>query len=134
MFLLDTNVCIRFFEGRSQPLKQRFQAVPAAEKCLCTIVAAELLYGAAKSQRKVQTLAVVLPFIQCFRMFDFDFNAASHFGDIRADLETVGRPIGPFDLQIAAIARANNLVLVTGNTSEFGRVSGLAVENWELSS
>ena len=133
MILLDTNVCIRFLEGRSQPLKQRFQAVPAAEKCLCTIVAAELLYGAAKSQRKAQTLAVVLPFIQCFRMFDFDFNAASHFGEIRADLEAIGSPIGLFYLQIAAIARANNLVLVTGNTAEFGRVAGLTVENWEMS-
>ena len=134
MFLLDTNVCIRFLEGRSQPLRKKFQSVAAADKCLCSIVTAELLFGATKSQRKSQTLAVLLPFIRCFMMFDFDLNSAHHFGEIRAELETKGRPIGPFDLQIAAIARANNLVLVTSNTSEFARVSGLAVEDWELSS
>ena len=64
MFLLDTNVCIRFLEGRSQPLRKKFQSVAVAEKCLCSVVAAELLFGAAKSQRKSQTLAVLLPFIR----------------------------------------------------------------------
>lgn len=133
MFLLDTNVCIRFLEGRSASLRQRMLSVPAGRKSLCSIVVAELLFGAAKSTRKEQTMAALMPFIQHFKSYDFDLNAALHFANIRADLATQGRTIGPYDLQIAAIARANNLILVTANTSEFARVSGLTIEDWELS-
>ena len=96
MFLLDTNVCIRFLEGRSEPLRKKFLSVAASQKCLCSVVA-ELLFGAAKSQRKEQTLAVLLPFIQRFKLFDFDLNAAQHFAEIRSALATQGRPIGPSD-------------------------------------
>ena len=106
MFLLDTNVCIRFLQGRSSSLLQKFNSVPTDEKCLCSVVAGELLYGAAKSLRKQETLNQLLPFMSCFRMFDFDLAAAHQFGEIRTELERIGRPIGPFDLQIAAIARA----------------------------
>jgi tRNA(fMet)-specific endonuclease VapC len=52
-------------------------------------------------------------------------------GRIRAELATSGTPIGPYDLQIAAIAMANNLILVTHNTKEFNRVNGLQIEDWE---
>ena len=134
MFLLDTNVCIRFLEGRSEPLRKKFLSVAASQKCLCSVVVAELLFGAAKSQRKEQTLSVLLPFIQRFKLFDFDLNAAQHFAEIRSALAAQGRPIGPYDLQIAAIARANGMILVTGNTSEFMRVPGLVVEDWESNS
>jgi tRNA(fMet)-specific endonuclease VapC len=133
MFLLDTNVCIRFLEGRSEPLRKKMLSVPAGKKCLCSVVVAELFFGAAKSKRKEQTLAVLLPFVHHFKSYDFELNAALHFADIRADLATQGRTIGPYDLQIAAIARANDLILVTANTSEFARVSGLAIEDWESS-
>ena len=62
---------------------------------------------------------------------DFDLNSALHFAEIRAELELQGRPIGPYDLQIAAIARANGMTLATNNVAEFGRVPGLLVEDWE---
>lgn len=63
----------------------------------------------------------------------FDGNAAAVYGRIRARLEASGTPIGPNDLQIAAIALANDLILVTHNTREFSRVEGLRLEDWELS-
>ena len=131
MYLLDTNVCIRFLQGRSDNLLKRFNSVSAHEKCICSIVAAELLYGAAKSQRKQDTLNQLGKFIACFRFFDFDLAAAYQFGEIRAELERTGRPIGPFDMQIAAIAKANQLIVVTHNLSEFLRVPGLVCEDWE---
>lgn len=131
MFLLDTNVCIRFLQGRSSSLLQKFNSVPTDEKCLCSVVAGELLYGAAKSLRKQETLNQLLPFMSCFRMFDFDLAAAHQFGEIRTELERIGRPIGPFDLQIAAIARANHLIVVTHNSAEFSRVPGLPCVDWE---
>ena len=131
MFLLDTNVCIRFLEGRSERLRQKFLSVPKSQKCLCSVVAAELLFGAAKSKRREQTLGILMSFIQRFQLVDFDLNSALHFAEIRAELEIQGRPIGPYDLQIAAIARANGMTLATNNVAEFGRVSGLLVEDWE---
>ena len=62
----------------------------------------------------------------------FDDACADVYGRIRAELEAAGRPIGPNDLLIAAIASVNGVTLVTHNVSEFGRVSGLAVEDWEI--
>ena len=131
MYLLDTNVCIRFLQGRSASLLRRLESVADSDKCLCSVVAAELFYGAAKSQRKNETLERLHQFLNCFRMFDFDIAAARHFGEIRAELHQRGLPIGPYDLQIAAIARANQLILVTNNTSEFSRVPHLTCEDWE---
>ena len=131
MFLLDTNACIRFLERRSEALRERFLSVPQSQKALCSVVAAELLFGAAKSVRKEETLATLLPFIQRYRMVDFDMNAAHHFAEIRAFLQTQGRPIGPYDLQIEAIARANNMTLITSNMTEFQRVPNLLMEDWE---
>lgn len=131
MFLLDTNVCIRFLERRTESLREKFLSVPQSRKALCSVVAAELLFGAAKSQRKEETMAILMPFIQRYRCVDFDLNAAHHFAEIRAELQTQGRPIGPYDLQIAAIARANGMTLVTNNLSEFQRVPKLLVADWE---
>ncbi|MDP1709482.1 MAG: PIN domain-containing protein, partial [Candidatus Komeilibacteria bacterium] len=62
----------------------------------------------------------------------FDGNAAREFGEIRAYLARQGTPIGPYDLQIAAIAKVHDLILVTHNTREFSRVLGLRLEDWEL--
>jgi tRNA(fMet)-specific endonuclease VapC len=62
-----------------------------------------------------------------------DDTAAKIFGAIRADLARKGTPIGPYDLQIAAIALANRLTLVTHNTREFGRIAELNLEDWESS-
>lgn len=131
MYLLDTNAGIRYLERRNEPLCERFVSVPQSHKALCSVVAAELLFGAAKSVRKEETLAILLPFIQRYRLIDFDLNAAHHFAEIRAALQTQGRPIGPYDLQIAAIARANNMTLITSNIAEFQRVPNLLIEDWE---
>ena len=64
--------------------------------------------------------------------FSFDGKAARIFGDIRADLARKGTPIGPYDLQIAAIALANDCILITHNTGEFSRIAGLKLEDWEV--
>jgi len=66
-----------------------------------------------------------------FASLPFDDAAAVIYGRIRAQLATAGALIGPYDLQIAAIALANNLTVVTRNTQEFSRVPGLVIEDWE---
>ena len=60
----------------------------------------------------------------------FDTKAAYHFGQIRATLYRLGKPIGPYDMMIAGQARALGLTLVTNNVKEFERVPGLLLEDW----
>lgn len=84
-----------------------------------------------RSNNPTRTLALQEVFLNNFVSLPFDDRAARMFGTIRADLASLGSPIGPYDLQIAAIAVVNNLTLVTHNTREFSRVSGLVIEDWE---
>lgn len=130
-YLLDTNVCIRYLNGRSQPLVRRLQSTPANAVLLCSIVKMELHYGAIRSQDPVHSAAIQAQFIGQFESLPFDDSAARICGQLRAELARQGQPIGPYDLQIAAIALANGVTLVTHNTDEFNRVAGLLLEDWE---
>ncbi len=107
-------------------------AVPVADIRLCAPVKAELLYGALRSADPAKNLLRVGNFVQPFAGLPFDDLAADRFARLRRDLESQGTMIGPYDLQIAAIALANALTLVTHNTKEFSRVPGLILEDWEV--
>ena len=91
-----------------------------------------MFYGSMKSQNPNKSLAVQQKFFNQFQSLPFDDEAALICGKIRADLAKKGTPIGGYDLQIAAIALANNLILVTHNTAEFSRVGNLEIEDWEI--
>ncbi len=130
-FLLDTNVCIRFLNGRSENIKQKLAKKHPEEIVLCSVVKAELFYGSLKSRNPEKNLQIQRDFVSRFSSLPFDDNAAEIYGRIRAKLEMDGKRIGPNDLLIAAISIANNVVLVTHNTDEFNRVDGLELEDWE---
>jgi len=98
----------------------------------CSIVVAELLYGCIRSMRPAIHRAKVEALILPYDCLPFDEGAAEQFAKLRYNLELLGTPIGPYDLQIAAIALTRSCTLVTHNTSEFSRVSGLNLEDWEL--
>lgn len=100
--------------------------------CLCSVVKAELAYGALRSANPTANRDRVDVFSKPYRSLPFDDAAAEHFAVIRRVLETQGMTIGPYDLQIAAIALANACILVTHNTQEFSRVPSLLLEDWEL--
>ena len=131
-YLLDTNTCIIYLKGRNLNLKQRLEAVPISEIAVCSIVKAELCFGAMKSANPERNFALQQAFLKQFVSLPFDDLAATTFGVMRSQLETKGTPIGAYDLQIAAISLVNNLILVTHNSREFGRVNGLQVEDWEV--
>jgi tRNA(fMet)-specific endonuclease VapC len=99
---------------------------------LCSIVIAELYYGAHKSPPAFQTinLALLAAFCPRFACLPFDEAAAQVCGRVRADLIGRGVPIGPNDVQIAAIALLHNLTVVTHNTKHFSRIPGLLFEDW----
>lgn len=130
-YLLDTNVCIRYLNGRSPGVLQRLQALQPIDVVVCAIVKAELFYGAQRSQNPERSLAVQRQFLQPYRSLPFDDAAAELAGLLRAQFADQGKPIGPYDLQIAAIALANNCTLVTHNVREFSRVPNLLIEDWE---
>jgi tRNA(fMet)-specific endonuclease VapC len=131
-YLLDTNVCIRYMNGRAPGVLRRLQALQPVEVVVCSVVKAELFYGAQRSHDPARSLAVQQQFLQPYHSLPFDDAAAEVAGSLRAQLAQSGTPIGPYDLQIAAIALANGCTVVTHNVREFGRVPDLAIEDWEL--
>jgi tRNA(fMet)-specific endonuclease VapC len=131
IYLLDTNVCIRLLNEKHNLILQRVCQHSPADIALCSVVKAELLYGARRSQRVEANLQLLKAFFAPLQSLPFDDVCAEHYGQIHADLLTLGMPIGPNDTLIAAIARAHDATLVTHNTNEFGRVAGLRLEDWE---
>ncbi|MEC4590152.1 MULTISPECIES: type II toxin-antitoxin system tRNA(fMet)-specific endonuclease VapC [Nitrospirillum] len=129
-YMLDTNVCIRVLRDRPPAARARFNAAGPGGLCISTVTLAELFHGAAKSTQPTQNRDKVERLIARLEVLPFDDDAASHYGDIRVDLERRGCLIGPYDLMIAAHARSQGLVVVTGNLREFRRVDGLRCEDW----
>jgi tRNA(fMet)-specific endonuclease VapC len=132
MYLLDTNAGITYLRGQNAPLAQRIVAHPPTDIRLCSVVIAELYYGAYRSANPSAELRKVDRFIRQFRILALNRRAARHAGRIRADLAAKGTPIGLYDVLIAATALAHGATLVTHNTREFGRVLGLLLEDWEV--
>lgn len=130
MVLLDTNICIHVLNQADARVRRRFEERPPGEIALCSIVKAELLFGAQRSTRVDANLQRLKRFFSPLSSLPFDDYCAEHYAMIRADLAAQGTPIGPNDLMIAATARAHGAVLVTNNTGEFNRVAGLRVEDW----
>lgn len=130
-YLLDTNACIHILNNSSTRLITRLAGHNPSEIVLCSMVKAELIFGAYKSERTAENLRLLQRFFAPFTSIAFDDQCNEPYGLIRRELERQGRPIGPTDLIIAATAVANELTLITANTQEFGRVIGLALENWE---
>ncbi len=107
-------------------------ATSFGDVALCSVVKAELLYGAARSQQPERNQAQLQRFFAGFPSLSFDDQAAAAYGTLRAALEASGTLIGPNDLMIAAIALASGLVLVTHTTAEFSRVPALKIEDWQV--
>lgn len=128
-FLLDTNVLSQIVREPFGTAAEMVLARGIERVCTSILVAAELRYGAAKSdsQRLQARVGQVLTGID---VLHFDHLADQHYAILRQHLIASGQPIGPVDMFIAAHALALGLTLVTANIREFSRVPGLKVENW----
>jgi len=133
-YLLDTNTCIQLLTDRSLLVKKRFWSLPPSYIKLCSVVKAELEYGARHSQRVTENLLLLEKFYMPLESLPFDDLSARQYALIREELACQGKPISHNDLMIAAIAKVHQLAVVTHNTKEFGRVTGLIVEDWETES
>ncbi|UZJ39794.1 type II toxin-antitoxin system VapC family toxin [Prosthecochloris sp. SCSIO W1102] len=128
-YLLDTNICIYIINNRPEKVLQRFRKERIGNIGISSITASELTYGVIKSGSERNRLALEM-FMAPLEIYPFDESVIWQYGEVRANLEKQGKPIGALDTMIAAHALALNTILVTNNTREFNRVDGLHYENW----
>jgi tRNA(fMet)-specific endonuclease VapC len=130
MVLPDTNVWIQLLKGRNPSVLQKWRSVNLADVVVCSIVKAELWHGALKYDDPTRRRSVLDAWLAPYRSLPFNDEAAEHYADIRHFLERHNQVIGPNDLKIAAICRANGVAIATSNVREFRRVPSLRVEEW----
>lgn len=132
-YLLDTNTWISLLRWQNAGVLSHLKQHPAEEILVCSVVLAELWYGAERSDanRKSNNFALVNELAASYQSLPFDNRAAREYAEMRAHLAQTGQPIGPNDTMIAAIARCQGITLVTHNTAEFSRVPRLLIVDWQ---
>jgi tRNA(fMet)-specific endonuclease VapC len=131
VYLLDTNVCIVYLKNRNSGVNRYFNTIESDKIAVFSVVKSELFYGSMKSNNPQKSLNIQLLFFRQFISLPFDDSCAEIYGKVRTDLEKKGTSISSNDIQIASIALANDLILVTHNVGEFSRIEGLKIEDWE---
>jgi tRNA(fMet)-specific endonuclease VapC len=132
-YLLDTNACIALINGKPAEVRRRFEVEAAAGTAIATssIVTFELWYGVAKSAPADKNADRLNAFLGGpIDVLEFTADDSGEAGKVRAALASAGQPIGAYALLIAGQARRRGLRLVTANSAEFGRVTGLQWEDW----
>ena len=128
-YLLDTNIVIYTIKNRPRRVRERFTR-HQGQLAISSVTLMELVYGAEKSSQPERNLRDIDGLAARLDVLPYDAAAATHTGQIRAELARQGTPIGPYDQMIAGHARALGLILVSNDAAEFGRVPGLRLENW----
>ena len=131
-YYLDSNICIYFLKGIYPSIKEKIVSTNPSTIKIPSIVKAELLYGAEKSQQKAKNLSTIKLFLEPFEIVPFDEECSIVYSKIRSAMELKGMIMGPNDSIIAATVLAKNGVLVTNNTKEFEKVKNLKLENWTI--
>ncbi len=128
-YLLDTNIIIYTIKQRPAQVRKAF-IQHEGQLAISSVTWGELVFGAEHSSQVERNLSDIEGLAARLEILPFDTQAATHFGQIRAELYKKGTPIGPYDMMIAAHARSQGLILVSNNSREFQRVSALRLENW----
>ena len=129
-YMLDTNICIYAIKNKPEKVLNTLKEKMNDGICISAITLAELAHGVEKSAARDKNRAALLRFLTILTVLPFDDLAAAEYGEVCADLQRKGMPIGTMDMLIAAHAKTEGLILVTNNTREFERVQGLTLENW----
>jgi len=129
-YLLDTNTIIYLRRRTPASVRESFNKLQQGEAVISVITYGELMYGVSKSSQKQAAIATLQEMMQILPLLPLPGAAGRIYGEIRAELEARGKPIGNNDLWIAAHALADGLILVTNNEREFQRVKGLKIQNW----
>jgi tRNA(fMet)-specific endonuclease VapC len=126
-YLLDTNVCIFFLQGK-YGIKEKIQKIGRKNCCISEITIAELLYGAAYSQSEKHSrdVEIVLENLTLVPLYD----TLPTYAEVQAHLRRAGLLIEEFDMLIGSSAAHHGYVMVTENIDHFERISGIEIENW----
>jgi len=127
--VIDSDVVIQALRGPGPALADKLRTHDG-KLAVSAISITELTYGALRARDRDEALDAVEGFLDSVVVLEMDQRAGRVAGAIRAELAARGTPIGPYDVLIAAQARAEGLVLATGHAREFKRVEGLQVESW----
>ena len=133
MYLLDTDILSNLLKrAPSTTLITKLASVSQEQQFTSSITLGELVYGAYRLKARTGALLEQLEktLLPNLPVLPFDATAAHRYGELRAELERRGTPVGDADVRIGAIALARDLIVVTGNIRHFQRIPGLAVENW----
>lgn len=128
-YMLDTNIVIYTIKNRPEQIREAFKR-HENQMCISAVTQGELIYGAARSSQPERNIADIEGLVARLEVVPFERHASEHFGQLRAELYCIGRPIDPYDMMIAGHARAMGLILVTNNIKEFAHLPGLRLENW----
>jgi tRNA(fMet)-specific endonuclease VapC len=135
-FLLDTNVCIALMNKSPASVRTRFdeEIDKASVAHVSSVTLFELWYGISKSQRRDFNARILAGFLAGpVSLLPFEGEDARFTGELRAEMDSIGRPIGQYDLLIAGQAMRHKMTLVTANTREFGRIKNLQWQDWSRS-
>ncbi|MGD0363853.1 MAG: type II toxin-antitoxin system VapC family toxin [Bryobacteraceae bacterium] len=128
--LLDTDTCIHLIRYQPAAMQQRLKRYEPGDVGISSITLAELSFGAEKSQQRERNRAALHDFTAALEIAPFDAAAAAAYGEVRAMLDGRGTRIGSLDTLIGAHALSLKVTLVTHNTREFSRISGLRLADW----
>lgn len=129
-YMLDTNICIYAIKHKPEQVFVRLQEHNPEDVCISSVTYAELVHGVEKSMAVEKNRLALTLLLSNIEIMSFDSLAAESYGEIRANLEKMGMPIGPLDMMIAGHAKSLGYTVVTNNTKEFERVKGVKLENW----
>jgi len=129
-YMIDTNICIYIAKNHPVHVMRRFEQMRPGDVVMSFVTHGELVFGAEKSNHRVKTIEKLQRLTEWIPVEFPTPETALHYGQIRAQLERAGTPIGANDLWIAAHALSYDMILVSNNIKEFQRVPDLKLENW----
>ena len=130
IYYLDTNICIYFLTGRSSSVLNSVKSKSPDQIKIPSLVKAELLFGAEKSDRKSENIERINNFLLPYEIIPFDDDCSVTYSKIRSILERKGTIVGPNDLIIASTVMTNDGILITNNDKEYSYIKGLKISNW----
>ena len=132
LYMLDTNACIGIINNKPITLRQKLLQIAVEDVAISQIVLYELEYGVCRSQHQQRNRDNLNQFLKYIQVLDWSTEQSQEAALVRCELMQLGQPIGHYDTLIAAHARSLKATLVTHNTSEFEKVQGLLLQDWEV--
>ena len=127
-YLLDTNICIYYINGKFD-LDKKFEEVDPDNCFISEIALAELKFGVANSEKREKNQIVLDNFLSGIKIIPI-FHSLDLYATEKSRLRKAGKTIDDFDLLIGVTAVTQDLILVTNNTEHFKEIKGIKLEDW----